>query len=58
MGVLQNKVKEAFGKYRAGDFEGFVKDLVDVGDVRWGWHRGIVDGEVERQLNKVRTWHK
>lgn len=54
MGILQDRVKKAFDKYRTGDFEGFVKDLVDVGDVRWGWHRGIVDAEVERQLERVR----
>lgn len=54
MGVLQDKVGKAFDKYRAGDFAGFVKGLVDVADVRWGWHRAIVDAEVARQLRKVR----
>jgi len=38
-GYLRTKVINAFKKYKAGDFEAFVKDLVDVGDVHYQWHR-------------------
>ncbi len=50
MGILTDKVKSAFSMYEAGDFKGFVRALVDVGDVGYKFHRNIVNAEVEAQL--------
>lgn len=53
LGILREKIQKAFSMYKAGDFKGFVKALVDAGDVRYQFHRDIVDAEVEEQLNKL-----
>lgn len=52
-GILRRKVESAFNLYRAGDLKGFARSLVDAGDVRYQFHRDIVDDEVEKQLNKL-----
>ena len=53
MGILRKKVESAFSMYKAGDLKGFAKALVDAGDVRFQFHRDIVDDEVENQLTKL-----
>ena len=53
MGILKDKVKEAFEMYKAGNFRGFVKGISDVSDVRWQNHKDIVDSEIDRQLTAL-----
>ena len=53
MGILKERVRQAFSLYKAGDFKSFCKALVDCGDVRYQFHRNIVDEEVEKQLEKL-----
>jgi hypothetical protein len=53
MGILREKIQKAFSMYKSGDFKGFVRELVDAGDVRYQFHRDIVDAEVEEQLGKL-----
>lgn len=53
MGILRKKVQTAFNLYKAGDLKGFARALVDAGDVRYQFHRDIVDDEVEKELNKL-----
>jgi hypothetical protein len=50
MGVFRDKVRKAFDAYKAGDLKTFAHGLVDAGDVRYGFHRQIVDEEVDAQL--------
>lgn len=53
MGILREKVRKAFDAYRAGDLKTFAHGLVDAGDVRYGFHRQIVDEEVDKQLSEL-----
>ncbi|MFH2106509.1 MAG: hypothetical protein ABII22_04560 [Candidatus Micrarchaeota archaeon] len=53
MGILREKVQQAFSLYKAGDLKGFARALVEAGDVRYRFHRDIVDDEVEIQLSKL-----
>jgi hypothetical protein len=53
MGILQERVRQAFSLYKAGDFKAFVRALVEAGDCRYQFHRDIVDSEVERQLSEM-----
>ncbi len=53
MGILREKVKKAFDAYKAGDLKTFAHALVDAGDVRYGFHRQIVDEEVDKQLSEL-----
>jgi len=54
MGILIDKVKEAFEMYKAGNFRGFVKGISDVSDVRWENHKTIVDDEIDKQLTALK----
>jgi hypothetical protein len=54
MGIIVNSVREAFDKYRAGDFDGFVMSLTHTACKYWGWHTEIVIEEVEYQLKLLK----
>ena len=53
MGKIADNVKKAFEKLEAGNFKGFVKLLIDTADhnVKYQWHRDILDREVRKYLN-------
>lgn len=50
MGILREKVKEAFREYKKGNLEQFVLLIAEVSDVGWEWHKRIVIDEIRIQL--------
>jgi len=53
MGILKDRVANAFKLHKEGKFNEFCRALVACGDVRWAGHRNIVDAEVENQLKAL-----
>ena len=52
MGILKERVAEAFKQLDKGNFDLFAKQMIECGDVHWDWHRKIVDYEVDEELKK------
>lgn len=52
MGVIKDNIKKAFDYFDIGDIERFVAIIANTADVRYGWHRRIVNNEIEKQLEK------
>ena len=51
MGIIENKIKDAFALHSKGDFEEFVKALVDAADnVRFAWQRNVLNDAVKKEL--------
>ena len=54
MGILIDRVDNAFKNYKKGNLRAFVKEISNVSDVRWGFHKDIVDREIDRQLKALK----
>jgi hypothetical protein len=50
--TLKGQVQHAFAHYDEGDYFLFATLLMDVADVRWDWHRKLVDDEFKAQAKK------
>ena len=54
MGILTDKVDNAFEKLRQGNFNEFVREIADAGDVRYAGHKHIVMMRIEENLDRIK----
>ena len=55
MGILTNRVDEAFLKLKDGNFADFVKQIAFVSDVNYRFHFDIVMDRIEHNLDLIKS---